>query len=138
MSSAPTRILVVDDDDLLRDFYCRILKTEGYEPLTAVNGDEAIEILNREKGLKLAIIDLLMPVRTGWELIEYIKQHQDYGKLPIVAITGLAASFDEFDKVSKICDTVLHKSDFELNDFLRIVKELVKKSDSAPKKGRGQ
>jgi CheY-like chemotaxis protein len=127
MSATPVKILVVDDDDLLRDFYCRVLKTEGYEPVTAINGDDAIEILDREPELRLAVIDLLMPIRTGWELIEFIKRHPRYGTLPIVAITGLAASFDEFEKVRQICDAVLHKSDFELNAFLRIVENLVKR-----------
>lgn len=127
MNPAPVKILVVDDDDLLRDFYCRVLKTEGYDPVTAINGDEAVEILEKEPDLKLAVIDLLMPIRTGWELIEFIKHHPRYSTLPIVAITGLAASFDEFEKVSQICDAVLHKSDFELNAFLRIVENLVKR-----------
>jgi CheY-like chemotaxis protein len=127
MNPDPVKILVVDDDDLLRDFYCRVLKTEGYEPVTAINGDEAVEILGREPDLKLAVIDLLMPIRTGWELIEFIKRHPRYSTLPIVAITGLAASFDEFEKVRQICDAVLHKSDFELNAFLRIVENLVKR-----------
>lgn len=127
MNPAPVKILVVDDDDLLRDFYCRVLKTEGYDPVTAINGDDAVEILEKEPDLKLAVIDLLMPIRTGWELIEFIKHHPRYSTLPIVAITGLAASFDEFEKVSQICDAVLHKSDFELNAFLRIVENLVKR-----------
>jgi CheY-like chemotaxis protein len=127
MNPAPVKILVVDDDDLLRDFYCRVLKTEGYDPVTAINGDEAVEILGQEPDLKLAVIDLLMPIRTGWELIEFIKHHPHYSTLPIVAITGLAASFDEFEKVRQICDAVLHKSDFELNAFLRIVENLVKR-----------
>lgn len=127
MSTTMTKILVVDDDDLLRDFYCRVLKTEGYEPITAINGDEAIEALDQNADLRLAVIDLLMPVRTGWELIEIIKRHPQHGKLPIIAITGLAASFDEFEKVSQACDAVLHKSDFELDGFLRIVKKLIER-----------
>jgi len=127
MSKPSVKILVVDDDDLLRDFYCRVLKTEGYEPVTAVNGDEAIETLDREADLRLAVIDLLMPIRTGWELIESIKRHPRYSNLPIIAITGLAASFDEFEKISQTCDAVLHKSDFELNAFLRLVENLVQR-----------
>jgi len=121
-------IMVVDDDDLLRDFYTRVLKSEGYQSLTATNGDEAIDILKKEgKDIALAIIDLLMPIRTGWELIEYIKTHDEFKKLPIIAITGLAASFDEFEKVNQTCNAVLHKSDFELDKFTETVKSLLEK-----------
>ncbi|OGV56323.1 MAG: hypothetical protein A2017_14545 [Lentisphaerae bacterium GWF2_44_16] len=119
-------VLICDDDDLLREFYSRVLKTQGFCTLSATNGDEAIAILeaNPDK-VALAIVDLLMPVRTGWELIEYMKNKEELKHIPVIAITGLATSFDEFEKVKATCNAVLHKGDFDLEQFTTILKELI-------------
>ncbi len=119
------RVLICDDDDLLREFYSRVLKTQGYETVLATNGDEAITVL--EDGgyeISLAIVDLLMPIRTGWELIEYMKSKDALKDIPVIAITGLATSFDEFEKVKSACNAVLHKGDFDLAIFTSIMKSL--------------
>jgi CheY-like chemotaxis protein len=118
-------VLVVDDDDLLRDFYSRVLKTHGYEVICATNGDEAINILEEEKHVALVIADLLMPVRTGWELIEFMKGQDEFKDIPIIAITGLAASIDEFEKIEQCCDAVLHKGDFDLETFMTEIRKLL-------------
>jgi len=126
MQSVPKTVLICDDDDLLREFYSRVLKTQGFATMSATNGDEAITVLesNPDK-IALAIVDLLMPVRTGWELIEYMKNKEELKHIPVIAITGLATSFDEFEKVKSTCNAVLHKGDFDLEQFTSILKELI-------------
>ena len=118
------RVLVVDDDDLLRDFYIKVIKGKGFEAVSASNGDEAIERLKENPDFSLAIIDLLMPVRTGWELIEYMKEEEKFRDIPIIALTGLAASFDEFQKVEEVCEAVMHKGKFELSEFVEIINSI--------------
>ena len=118
------RVLIVDDDDLLRDFYVKVIKGEGLEAVDASNGDEAIEKLKKNSDFSLAIIDLLMPIRTGWELIEYMKEDDNMKDIPIIALTGLAASFDEFQKVESVCEAVMHKGKFELSEFIDTIKRI--------------
>jgi len=118
-------ILICDDDDLLREFYARVLKTQGFDTVAATNGDEAIALLESGAKISVAIVDLLMPIRSGWELIEYMKSRPPFCKIPVVAITGLATSFDEFENVKAICDAVLHKGDFDLEQFNSIMRKLV-------------
>ncbi len=118
-------ILICDDDDLLREFYARVLKTQGFDTVAATNGDEAIALLEAGSDISVAIVDLLMPIRSGWELIEYMKSKPAFSKIPVVAITGLATSFDEFENVKAVCDAVLHKGDFDLEQFNSIIKKLV-------------
>ena len=120
----PRKVLVVDDDELLRDFYVKVIKGEGFYAVSASNGDEAIERLKESSDFSLAIIDLLMPVRTGWELIEFMKDEASYKNIPIIALTGLAASFDEFQKVEEVCDAVMHKGRFELSEFIETINKL--------------
>lgn len=122
------RILVVDDDELLREFYARVLRTRGYVSLCAINGEEAIELLKTNgANISLAIVDLLMPEMTGWELIDTMKKHEEWAKIPILTITGLATSFDEFEKVKEVSDAVLHKGDFELSTFNETIEKLLSK-----------
>lgn len=129
MSDSATKrnVLICDDDDLLREFYARVLRTQGFSAVCATNGDEAIPILeDKSNNICLAIIDLLMPVRTGWELIEYMKKKEHLKNIPVIAVTGLATSYEDFEKVKSTCDAVLHKGDFDLEQFNVILKELVK------------
>ena len=59
-------ILLVDDDDLVRDLGERILKRAGYHVLTAANGKEALQVYKREQGkVALVILDLNMPEMGG-------------------------------------------------------------------------
>jgi CheY-like chemotaxis protein len=120
------KILVVDDDELLRDFYIKVLKSEGYETEFAANGDDAVEALKKNPDFALAIIDLLMPIRTGWELIELMKSTDEYKDIPVIALTGLASSFNDFHEVEAVCDAVMHKGKFELAAFIETINKTVR------------
>jgi len=125
-------ILIVDDDDLLRSFYQRIMEKQGYCAITCADGEDAFKMLKDDDlQISLAIIDLLLPFRTGWELIEYMKKEPRYKDVPVVAITGLAASFEEFEKINKICDAVIQKGDFEIDQFSSMIKNLLEKKKSS-------
>jgi CheY-like chemotaxis protein len=124
---AGKRILIVDDDNLLRDFYSKVIVSEGYTATAVANGDDAIEALEQDSDFALAIIDLLMPVRTGWELIEFMKENDEYKDIPVIALTGLAASFNEFQKVEDACDAVMHKGNFELPEFISTINNIITK-----------
>ena len=120
------KILVVDDDDLLRDFYIKVLNSEGYETEFAANGDEAVEALKKNPNFSLAIIDLLMPVRTGWELIEFMKSSEKFKDIPVIALTGLASSFNDFHEIEDICEAVMHKGKFELATFVETINKTIR------------
>jgi len=119
------QILIVDDDHLLRNFFSKVISAEGYDAIVACDGDDAISKLDGNDDFCLFIVDLLLPVRSGWEVIEYIKNNNKFKNIPIIALTGLADSFDEINKVKENCDAVLHKGNFELTDFLALINSLV-------------
>ena len=120
-----SNVLICDDDEILLSFYKRVIKNAGYDVLTAANGDEAIEILN-EMPITLAIVDLLMPIRSGWEVIEYMKNKEALKDIPIVAVTGLSPSPGDLEKVSVKCDAVIHKGgDFDVEAFTSLLNKLV-------------
>ena len=83
------RILIVDDDKFLLEFFGRILTANGYTTILSNNGQDAKGILEEDKEFDMIILDLLMPVQSGWKLMDYLKEHDVYKSKPIVVMTGV-------------------------------------------------
>lgn len=123
---ATKRIMVCDDDDILVSFYKRVIKSAGFDVITAANGDEAIKLL-QQYPVALAIIDLLMPICSGWEVIEYIRNKDNLKNMPIIAITGLSSSPNELTKVKQSCNDVIYKGkDFDVEYFIGLLNKFTK------------
>ena len=119
------QILICDDDDVFLAFCSKIIKKLGFEVLSASNGDEAIDLLDNNPDIKLALIDLLMPIRSGWEVIKYIRKNEQLKNIPLVAITGLSPSPQDLLRVKENCQAVVHKgADFNVEELNKIIKEL--------------
>lgn len=124
------QILVCDDDDIFLEFCTRIIKKMGFSVLTAANGDEAIDLLAVNPAIKLVLVDLLMPVRSGWEVIRYMKKQEQLKHIPLIAITGLSPSPEDLLKVKDSCQAVIHKgADFDVEELSRTIKELTRNID---------
>ncbi|MBM4288562.1 MAG: response regulator [Deltaproteobacteria bacterium] len=91
-------ILVVDDEKVIRDGCSRLLAASGYQVLTAVNGQEALETLAAED-VNLVLCDLKMPVMGGVEVLECLNVH--YPHLPLVVITGHGTVNDAVECMKK-------------------------------------
>ena len=78
-------LLIVDDEKNLRDGLAEALGMEGYEALTAADGQEAMKVLD-ERYIDLVITDLKMPRVSGMELLQYIKQR--WQNIPVIIITA--------------------------------------------------
>lgn len=79
------KILIVDDDELIRDLFRRWLEREGFEIYEAENGKKGVEI-QRSNPVDLMICDLIMPVQEGIETITQFKE--DFPEIGIIAISG--------------------------------------------------
>src|ERR1700761_2242577 len=79
------KILLTDDDPAIRHILLRLLTDEGYDVLTAANGIEALELARVTK-FDLALLDLNMPMKDGWETFEQLTNRQP--ALPIILITA--------------------------------------------------
>jgi len=83
----PTRILVVDDDPILREFASVYLTTPMSEVALAPDASTALDLLSSEQ-FDIAMIDIEMPGMNGFELVECIRAQDKLRRLPIVMVTG--------------------------------------------------
>ena len=79
-------ILVIDDDDSVRQLICKMISSEGYQVQEAVNGKEGMEIIRGGQEIDLVITDLIMPEKEGLETIKELRQ--DFPHIKIIAISG--------------------------------------------------
>ncbi|MBW2690158.1 MAG: response regulator, partial [Deltaproteobacteria bacterium] len=102
-TETPT-ILVVDDEEIIRDICVRTLK--NYRTLQAENGQEALRILDHKK-VDLVLVDVMMPVMNGLELLQNIKE-QDPEQL-VVVMTGYADKDIILRALKARADDFIHK-----------------------------
>lgn len=84
----PVRLLVVDDDPIMREFAVAQLSHPGGEIVTASDGEEAWAILQADAGFDLVISDLEMPQMNGFTLVQQIRASPAHALLPVVVITS--------------------------------------------------
>jgi CheY-like chemotaxis protein len=83
----PDAILVVEDDEDTRDALCSLLRGENYRVLYAKNGREALQVLSRARPA-LIVMDLSMPVMTGWQLLDCIHDRKLLPGVPIIVLSA--------------------------------------------------
>ncbi len=90
------RILVVEDEDSIRDFVVINLSRSGYEVVDAPSGEEGLRIFEENKGnFDIALLDVMMPGMDGFTLCKKIREHSDS-----IGIIMLTARSQEMDKVN--------------------------------------
>lgn len=102
---ATSRILIVDDDEKIRELHARLASTLGYETETAADGVEALAKL--VLGIDLVLLDIQMPNLDGFEVARRIRERPEHAFLPIVMVSALDGKGE-------------HRRAFELgiNDFI--------------------
>lgn len=82
------RILIVDDTELNRELLSEILRDE-YDILEAEDGEKALEVIDREKdNISAILLDLVMPVKDGFQVLEQLHEDKIMDKIPVLVISG--------------------------------------------------
>ncbi len=84
-------VLVVDDDQAIREIVAEVLRDEGYRVVCAENGKQALHELEGEKHPDLVLLDLMMPVMSGWEVLEEIQANEHLSRIPVVVVSAMGA-----------------------------------------------
>jgi CheY-like chemotaxis protein len=119
-------ILVVEDDDYLRNILGEILGLEGYDVSLAGSAVEAVRFC-QQGALDLVITDLVMPQMNGQELIRSLRQ--SHPNLPIVAISGASTKF--LDEATELGAVGTLKKPFTESELLAMVDKILGKLEPA-------
>lgn len=102
------KIIVADDEELIRRLVSDFLTAEGYEPLQADDGDVALRLFEENPDTSLLILDIMMPTMDGWEVCRRIRETSD---VPVIMLTARSQEYDQLtafdagadDYVTKPC-----------------------------------
>jgi signal transduction histidine kinase/CheY-like chemotaxis protein len=106
----PRRLLLVDDNDLSLYILRELLDRSWLQLLEARNGQDALEIIRRER-LDGVILDLLMPGMSGFEVLEQVRSMEATRQLPVIIYTSKTLSSEEKQGFEKLGAPVLSKAD---------------------------
>lgn len=124
-ASVSKKILIVEDDQYLRDFYRELLQGEGYTMITAENGQLGLEAVQTQKP-DLVLLDLMMPIMDGKTMLHQIRSIPEFQSLPVIILTN-AGSVDNmrdtqfYDKANGF----LIKSNTNPEEIIMSIKSLI-------------
>jgi DNA-binding response OmpR family regulator len=119
------RILVVDDEEDILSVLKFRLEANGYETLSASDGQEGLDKAKSEKP-DLVILDLMLPKLDGYKVCRMLKMDESYKAIPVIMFTAKAQEKDEYAGKETMADAYISKP-FESEVLLKKIKELLKK-----------
>ncbi|MGB9595994.1 MAG: response regulator [Candidatus Poribacteria bacterium] len=113
-------VLIIDDEDRIRQTMSYAISLSGHNVITASNGQEAIEHIQK-RFYNIAFVDLVLPDMDGWQIIDIIKQRSP--NTITVLMTGWNVKIDDNEVLSKNVDAMLSKP-FQLSDVSELIKNI--------------
>jgi CheY-like chemotaxis protein len=117
-------ILVIENDWNNRVLMEQLLCMGGYNVVSAMNGQEALELLDKGVQVDMVLTDLVMPVLDGYQAAHLIRERTGYEELPIVAVTGYAMSQDKAVTMAAGYNEYLMKP-FRQSELMEVVARLL-------------
>ena len=122
-------ILIVEDDEDTRTIMRRTIEEAGFQARCAVDGHQAIEMLDGEVEPSAMLLDLMMPKLDGFEVLEKMRTDSAMSKIPVIVVSAADLSAEERQMLERNVEEVLQKGDFRKQ---RLVEELQQALDEAP------
>ena len=124
------KILVADDEELIRKLINDCLSKAGHEILEASDGLEALNIFRKNTDIDMALLDIMMPEIDGWEVCRKIRETSS---IPVVLVSARSQDFDQIMGFESGADDYVTKP-FSLTVLTKRVDALLKRGVAAPPK----
>lgn len=124
------KILLVEDDSNLREIYGARLEAEGYEIVSASDGEEALAIAVRERP-NLIISDVMMPKISGFDMLDILRSTPETKDVKVIVMTALSQDEDRQRGEQLGADKYVVKSQVTLDDVVLMVQELTTSAGSS-------
>lgn len=116
------KILCVEDEEALQKTLGEVLKQEGYEVVSAFDGENGLNLVNSEKP-DLILLDLIMPKMNGFEVLKKLKANEKTKEIPVIVLTNLESIGDVGKAIEAGATTYLVKVQYSLDEVLEKVKK---------------
>lgn len=116
------KILIIEDDRFLLKLYTNKLKTKGFEVSGSLTGEEGMNKISVEKP-DLIILDLILPRKSGFEVLSELKTNPKTKNIPVIILTNLGQKSDVKKGLEMGAIAYLAKTEFSVNQLPEIVRE---------------
>jgi two-component system cell cycle response regulator DivK len=123
MAAGKKKILVVEDNPMNLELVKDLLETSGFAVVEAKNGNEALEMANREQP-DLILMDIQLPEVSGLEVTKWIKEDDNLKQIPVIAVTAFAMKGDEEKIREGGCEAYIAKP-ISVTKFLETVERFL-------------
>lgn len=120
-------ILIIDDEDSIREFYILGLKERGFLVLSAVNGLDGFKIAETQRP-DVVVLDIVMPGLNGFEVCAKIREIPELSKTAVV-FTSAKSYKSDIDRAMKLGADVYLIKPFEMNDLIRAIEGAYRKKN---------
>ena len=120
-----TKLMVVEDDNSLREIYCIRLTAEGYDIVSAGDGEEALAVAVKEKP-DLILSDVMMPKISGFDMLDILRQTPETMNIHVIMMTALSSEDQRARGEALGADKYLVKSQVGIEDVVNAIHEVLK------------
>jgi CheY-like chemotaxis protein len=125
------KIMLVEDDNNLREIYEARLLAEGYEIISAEDGEQALAMAVKEKP-DLIISDIMMPKISGFDMLDILRSTPETKNTKVIMMTALSQAEDKARADKLGADRYLVKSQVTLEDVAKVAREVLQDKDTVP------
>ena len=105
-------VMVVDDNPEFLHLMELMLKHAGYRPMLAQSAMAAMDLLEANRPVAI-LLDIMMPVRSGFEFLENLRWNSRFGRIPVVVVTAMTLGDEEKEFLAEFSTAWLDKADVE-------------------------
>lgn len=115
-------ILFIEDESTLQKTFGEILKQEGYEMISALDGESGLRMAKAKKP-DLILLDLILPKIHGFEVLKKIKEDKEIRDIPVIILTNLEGIKDIDRAIEMGATTYLVKAQYSLEEVIGKIKQ---------------
>ncbi|MDX1535342.1 MAG: response regulator [Candidatus Spechtbacterales bacterium] len=112
------KILFIEDEPALQETLTTMLKSGGYEVVSALDGEKGIEFAEKEKP-DLIVLDLVLPKKDGFVILEHLKDNEETKNIDVIVLTNLEGAYDIERALNLGAMTYLVKTNHTPEDILK-------------------
>lgn len=121
-NSIMKKILFIEDESALQKTFDEILRQEGYEVISALDGETGLREAESEKP-DLILLDLILPKINGFDVLKKLKEKEETREIPVIVLTNLEGAGDVQKAVELGAKTYLVKANYSLEEIVKKIKK---------------